>query len=90
MAGRRKKTDQESKPDIKFYDEEFLSRKLGIDRRTFHREVKPIIISDFPEILKEIGSENPDIGLDSEDKLYLGNSSHTIVKPTGLSIFDYI
>jgi len=70
--------------------EVFLSKKLGIDRRKFHREIKPIIISDFPEIIEELGCENPDIGLDYLNNLYLGNIDHTIIKSTGLTIFDYI
>ncbi|HMO62070.1 MAG TPA: hypothetical protein PKC39_07465 [Ferruginibacter sp.] len=90
MTAKKKKADEKTKVEVKFYDEVCLSRKLGINRRKFHREIKPLIVSDFQELIKEIGDENPDIGLDSEDKLYLGNISHTIVKPTGLSIFDYI
>lgn len=78
------------KSKVKFYDEKFLSKKLGIDRRKFHREIKPIIISDFADIIKELGSDNPDIGLDALDNLYLSNVDHTIIKSTGLSIFDYI
>lgn len=90
MTAKKKNADENIKMDVKFYSEDFLSRKLEIDRRKFHREIKPIIISDFPEIIKEIGSDNPDIGLDSSDNLYLGNINHTIVKSTGFSIFDYI
>lgn len=78
------------KNEVKFYDEVYIAKKLGIDRRMFHRKIKPIILSDFPEICKELGSDNPDIGLDAENNLYLANIEHTIVKQTGLSIFDYI
>lgn len=90
MTLKKKKSEPIPKGDVKFYDEIYLSKKLGIDRRKFHREVKPIIISDFPQICKELESENPDIGLDSSDNLYLGNVGHTIIKSTGLNIFDYI
>jgi hypothetical protein len=90
MTAKKKKAEKNSKVEVKFYDENFLARKLGIDRRKFHREIKPIIISDFPEIIKETGTDNPDLGLDFADNLYLGNIDHTSVKETGLSIFDYI
>lgn len=90
MAAKKKKPKSPENQKIKFYDEVFLSKKQGIDRRKFHREIKPIIISDFAEMIKELRCENPDIGLASEDNLYLGNMEHTIIKSTGLSIFDYI
>lgn len=90
MAAKKKKAERIPKRDVKFYDEIFLSKKLGIDRRKFHREIKPIILSDFPDICKELNSENPDIGLDSAGNLYLANVEHTIIKPTGFSIIDYI
>ena len=90
MAGKKKKPGFIRKNQVKFYGEVFLSKKLGIDRRKFHREIKPIIISDFPEIIEELGCENPDIGLDYLNNLYLGNIDHTIIKSTGLTIFDYI
>lgn len=90
MAAKKKKAKQIPKGDVKFYDEIYLSKKPGIDRRIFHREIKPVILSDFPEICKELNSENPDIGLDSADNLYLANIERTIIKSTGLRIFDYI
>jgi|GEM_PF-2281944 len=90
MAAKKKKPPRPQNQKIKFYDEVFISEKLGIDRRKFHREIKPIIISDFQEIIKELGCDNPDIGLDSSNNLYLANIAHTIIKSTGLSIFDYI
>jgi len=53
MTPKKKKLELAGNQKIKFYDEVFLSKKLGIDRRKFHREIKPIIISDFPEIIKD-------------------------------------
>jgi hypothetical protein len=77
-------------PDIRFYDEDFLAQKLGADRRKFHREIKPIILSDYPEIVSKLKTDNPDIGLDSDDNLYLATIDHKTVLGTGFSIFDYI
>ena len=84
MTPKKKKLELAGNQKIKFYDEVFLSKKLGIDRRKFHREIKPIIISDFPEIIKELGCENPDIGLDASGNLYLANIEHTIIKQLNL------
>lgn len=90
MTAKKKKYRLVNTKHVKFYNETYLSKRLGIDRRKFHREIKPIIVADFPEICKELESDNPDIGLDSSNILYLSNIEHTIVKSTGLSIFDYI
>jgi hypothetical protein len=84
MSPKKKKLELAGNQKIKFYDEVFLSKKPGIDRRKFHREIKPIIISDFPEIIKELGCENPDIGLDASGNLYLANIEHTIIKQLNL------
>jgi hypothetical protein len=83
-----KKTNKSKK--VVFYNEEYLANKLGIDRRTFHREIKPIILSDFPEILKELGVDNPDIGLDKQNIIYLADPNHTNIISTDWSIFSYL
>lgn len=90
MAKKKKKDTHFDKKDVKFYDENYLAKKLGIERRKFHRDIKPIIIADFKEIINELGCDNPDIGLDSSNNLYLSNIDHTIIKSTEHSIFDYL
>ncbi len=53
----------------KFYDEKYLAQKLQIERRKFHREIKPLILRDFKKELQKINVENPDIGLDENDNI---------------------
>ena len=74
---------------VRFYDEKFLAKKLGVEKRYFHRIVKPQILKDFFEILIELNVENPDIGLDENDIIYLADPNHKTVKSTQLTIFDY-
>lgn len=61
-----------------------------MERRAFHRKIKPIIMKDFQMEIKKLKCDNPDIGLDSNHILHLGNPSHTIIVSTGISIFDYL
>lgn len=75
---------------LKFYDEKYLASKLGIERRKFHREIKPIIVSDFKNELQKFKVENPDIGLDENDNIYfLDPKDHSRMIETNLSIFAY-
>jgi len=75
--------------EIRFYDETHLANLLGVDRRIFHRTIKPQIIKDFPEILMKLHVDNPDIGLDENNVIHLADHSHTKILPTQLTIFDY-
>ena len=76
--------------NVKFYDESFLSAKIGVERRDFHRRIKPIILSDFDSELKRENISNPDIGLDEDGNIWLGNISHTKLIETNVSISLYI
>lgn len=75
---------------VNFHDEEFLAKKLSVERRVFHREIKPIILADFPEILEKLKVTNPDIGLDKDDIIYLADPNHNIVLSTKSNISLYI
>lgn len=76
---------------VRFYDEQELARRLGVDREDFHRRIKQIIIKDFKKELMEIGIRNPDIGLDENDNIYLSDPrDHSNVIPTNLNISAYI
>jgi len=70
VTDKKRKAASKFPPEVKFHDEHFLAQKLGVDRRYFHRHIKPIILADFPEIIREIGSTNPDVGLDAHNNLY--------------------
>ena len=76
---------------IKFFDENYLAKKLKTDRRKFHREIKPIIINDFKDELKKAGIRNPDIGLDENEFIYLADPvDHTKAIETKLKLSTYI
>lgn len=47
-------------------------------------------MKDFQIEIKELDCDNPDIGLDSDYILHLGNPSHTKNISTGISIFEYL
>ncbi len=87
MAAKRKDPQN---PSIKFYDEEHLARILGVERRIFHREIKPLMVADFSDELAKLGISNPDVGLDALNNLYLADTDHAVVFKTGLTLFDYI
>jgi ribosomal protein S17 len=76
---------------VKFYDETFLAQKIGVERRVFHRKIKPRILKDFKDELKALKINNPDIGLDENDVVILGDSrDHSRTINTKLSIQSYI
>jgi len=56
---------------FKYCSEKHLASILKVDRRYFHREIKPLIIRDFKTELKQKSIENPDIGLDKNGCIYL-------------------
>jgi len=56
---------------FKVYDSRYLASLLDITEREFHRNVKPIIVADFRVELRQNGIQNPDIGLDDLNNLYL-------------------
>lgn len=79
------------KDKVRFYNGEQLARKLKISGETFHLEVKKNILRQFRvEIENELRVNNPDIGLDELDMVYLGTLDHKRVISTNLSIFDFI
>ncbi len=75
---------------ISFYDDDFLAENLTQIEGFFHREIKPIILADFPEILKKLKVNNPDIGLDKSNIIYLADSKHKIIVTTETNISLYI
>ena len=96
MTGKRTKKSyvstktKDQPPNVKFYDEEYLARQLKMSAREFHQKVKPIIKADFSELLKELDSKNPDIGIDPDNMIYLADPGHLKILPTNFSIFDYL
>lgn len=75
---------------IKFLDSNELARVFGVTRREYHREIKTYIMSDFRDELNEIDINNPDIGIDENNFLYLSDSKHEKIIPTNLTVEDYI
>lgn len=75
---------------ITYYDSEALAKKFGMSRRDFHRKIKTYIVSDFKKELDEKNISNPDIGLDSQNNIYLSDTDHSEVIPTDLNVTDYI
>lgn len=68
-----------------------MAKKLNITPERFHLEVKRNILRQFKtEIKKELKTENPDIGLDKLDKVYLSSLDHKQIVYTGLSIFEFL
>ncbi len=56
---------------VKFLSVKELARRLGVSQEAFHRSIKPAIIRDFPSELKNLGTENPDIGINQAGNLVL-------------------
>lgn len=76
---------------FKIYNKSYLSEKLGVEQRIFHRRIKPRIIKDFEKELDKIDLKNPDIGLDEEGLIYLVDTKDTTVYiETLLNISAYI
>ena len=74
-----------------FYSKQRIAQLLGVTETQFHREIKKIIKMDFKMELANMGVENPDILLDSNNIMTLADpSDHTIFFQTTVSIFDYI
>lgn len=74
---------------IRYYKPDELAAIFGIDILSFHRKVKPIIISDFKKELSERNIKNPDIGIDENERIYLTNVEHTVIFDTELTVNDY-
>ncbi|MBU3677563.1 MAG: hypothetical protein FGM54_10365 [Chitinophagaceae bacterium] len=90
MPTRKKRGKRISFSRVKFYDEKTLAKQFGVSRIKFHRKIKPIIIADFPEIIKQLKCLNPDIGIGPLGIIYLSNHAHTHILCTNLKINDYI
>lgn len=75
--------------NVRFYDSSELGKIFGVTPRQFHREIKTYIVNDFKPELKEKNINNPDIGLDSDNYIYLSDSSHQIIIETKMTVEDY-
>lgn len=76
--------------NITYYDSEELAKKFGVSKREFHREIKTYIVTDFRKELDDNNISNPDIGLDSNNNIYLSDTNHTVIMETELNVSDYI
>jgi hypothetical protein len=56
-----------------FPDAKALAKIFNISKDGWHRTVKPDILKDAGNFMKQIGSENPDIGVDAAGKILLRN-----------------
>lgn len=56
---------------FKIVDKSQLARILDTTEKEYHRNIKPIIKRDFRQELKQKEIDNPDIGLDEDDTMYL-------------------
>jgi hypothetical protein len=75
---------------FKCCNEKYLAYLLKVDRRYFHRKIKPLIINDFKAELKQKGIENPDIGLDKTGCIYLVDPRNSkVYVDTKLSLDSY-
>lgn len=75
---------------FKYCNEKRLAYILKVDRRHFHRKIKPLIINDFKGELKQKNIENPDIGLDRNGYIYLVDPRNSkIYIKTNLHIDSY-
>ena len=74
---------------IKFPDSNELGGIFGVTRREYHRKIKPYILSDFRDELNEKAINNPDIGIDQNNFIYLSDSKHEEIITTNQSVEDY-
>ncbi|NAS12392.1 DUF6443 domain-containing protein [Poritiphilus flavus] len=75
--------------DFKFPEAKEISKILGVDVNTFHKEIKPLIKKDFKNELRKIESTNPDVGIDKSGNLVLRNPKTGKTFFTGLPIDIY-
>ncbi|WP_425656382.1 hypothetical protein [Tenacibaculum ascidiaceicola] len=56
---------------VKYPNAGELAKRFGVDKTKFHRKIKPIIVNDYKFELNKKGIKNPDIGIDSNNIIYL-------------------
>lgn len=72
-----------------FPDSKEIAKRLGTNEKTFHKQVKAEIKSDFPNEMKKINSTNPDIGISKDGNILLKNPKTGKVSDTGVPIDAY-
>ena len=73
----------------KFPDAKELSKKLGVDKETFHRGVKDAIKGDHKDAMKTLKTKNPDIGVTKDGNVALKNRETGKVVATETPLQNY-
>ncbi len=73
---------------VKYYKPTYLAELFGVTKEKFHKEVKPVIFSDFKKELQEFNIKNPDIGVDENNFVFLSNPNRTVEIATNLKMAD--
>ena len=77
--------------NYKFPDANEIAKRLGVDAKTFHKEIKPQILGDenIASFAKKIGADNPDIGINSSGNIVLKNPINGKTIDTDIPLSDF-
>ena len=75
--------------EAKFPSAKELGKRLGVSEEKFHRDVKPEILKQFKKESNQIGSKNPNVGVDESGNIVLQNPKTKQTVETGLPLDSF-
>ena len=76
---------------FRIYSIQYLAYILGITESEFHRDIKPSKLFEYKNELRNMGIDNPNIGLDKDFNIfYVDPTNSNFYFATNINIVSYI